>query len=175
MVEDPEVMAHIKSAAQWLADPDGKFGLMLTGLYGNGKTTLMLAICNLVNYLFHSTISNQTKHFKWIRAKEVTNIFMQKDPMKELKDLANVELLAIDDVGSEPPVVMNFGMSFTPMTDLLEVRYQRRRMTIITTNLVQNRAKGISQISDHYGERIVDRLREMMKIITFKNDSFRGK
>ena len=82
-------------------------------------------------------------------------------------------MLAIDDVGEEPAEVISFGMVYTPIRDLLEERYSRQKLTIITTNLVENKSKEIFQISSHYGERVVDRIREMMKILTFRNASYR--
>lgn len=87
--------------------------------------------------------------------------------------LFNEELLAIDEVGEEPAEIISYGMVYTPIRDLLEERYNRQRLTIITTNLVQSEKKQLFQIRDHYGERVVDRFREMMKIVPFHNSSYR--
>lgn len=175
MEEAPETADYVRTAAEWLSDPCGKPGLLFNGLYGNGKTTLMLAMCNLVNLLYDHADARYVKRMKWISAKDVTNIFLLKEPLKELEALAAVELLAIDDIGTEPPAVVSYGMTFTPMVDLLERRYQRRLFTVATTNLVENKRTGVRQITEHYGERITDRFREMMKVVTFRNKSFREK
>lgn len=46
----PEMDSYIEKAAQWLKD--GKtFGLLLCGVPGNGKTTLMRAIQTCINML----------------------------------------------------------------------------------------------------------------------------
>lgn len=160
-------------AAEWLGDPNGKVGLMLTGLYGNGKTTLMRAICRLINWLFDSACSNTRKSISIVNAKAISKIAIDKDSRDAFENLYNEELLAIDEVGEEPAEIINYGMVYTPIRDLLEERYVRQKFTILATNLVQNEQKQIFQISDHYGERVVDRLREMMKIVPFHNKSYR--
>ena len=80
-------------------------------------------------------------------------------------------MLAIDEVGEEPAEIISFGRVYTPVRDLLVERYKRQKLTIIATNLVNT--KDNPQLTEHYGARVVDRLREMMKIITFKNPSYR--
>ena len=74
---------------------------------------------------------------------------------------------AIDDMGEEPTEVMSFGNVITPITDIIEERYAKRQITIITTNLDAN------GIKNKYGERVADRLRQMVRIITFTNPSYR--
>ncbi len=160
-------------AAEWLGDPNGKVGLMLTGFYGNGKTTLMRAICSLINWLFDSACSNTRKSISIVNAKSISKIAIEKDSRDAFENLYNEELLAIDEVGEEPAEIINYGMVYTPIRDLLEERYVKQKFTILATNLVQNEHKEIFQISDHYGERVVDRLREMMKIVPFHNKSYR--
>lgn len=170
---DEDTIQHISMAAEWLGDPNGKVGLMLTGLYGNGKTTLMRAICRLINWLFDSACSNTRKSISIVNAKAISKIAIDKDSRDAFENLYNEELLAIDEVGEEPAEIINYGMVYTPIRDLLEERYVRQKFTILATNLVQNEQKQIFQISDHYGERVVDRLREMMKIVPFHNKSYR--
>ena len=76
-------------------------------------------------------------------------------------------MLGIDDLGTEPREVMDFGNVVTPVIDLLTKRYDEQLFTIITTNLTPK------QIREHYGDRIADRLNEMIEKIVFKNDSYR--
>lgn len=173
MILDDDTKQHIAAAAEWLADANGKMGLMLTGLYGNGKTTLLLAICNLINWLFNSSLSSERKSIRVVKAKEIAWMAINKDKREAFEKLFTDEMLAIDEVGEEPAEIINFGMIFTPMRDLLEERYTRQKLTILATNLVQSDKKQLYQISEHYGERVVDRMREMMKIIPFHNPSYR--
>lgn len=173
MILDDDTKSHIKTAAEWLGDPHGKFGFMMTGLYGNGKTTLMFAMCNLINYLFDSAISTERRYIRIMKAKDIARMAIDKDRRSSYEDLYHEDMLAIDEVGEEPAELISFGMVYTPIRDLLEERYARQKLTIITTNLVENKKKDIHQIRDHYGERVVDRIREMMKILPFHNGSYR--
>lgn len=173
MVLDDATKDHIRVAAEWLADPCSKFGFMMTGLYGNGKTTLLLAMCNLINYLFDSACSNDRRSIRILKAKDIARWAIDRDKRESYENLYYEDMLAIDEVGEEPAELISYGMVYTPIRDLLEERYARQKLTIITTNLVENKKKDIHQIRDHYGERVVDRIREMMKILPFHNESYR--
>lgn len=170
---DDATRAHIEAAAEWLRAPCGKVGLMMTGLYGNGKTTLMMAMCNLINWLFYSERSSQRRSIRIVKAKDIAWMAIDKDSRRDFERLFQEDMLAIDEVGEEPAEIVHYGMVYTPIRDLLEERYARQKLTIITTNLVQSEKKQLFQIRDHYGERVVDRLREMMKIVPFHNGSYR--
>lgn len=173
LIADDETIDHIRIAAEWLRNPHAKSGFMMTGLYGNGKTTLLKAMCSLINYLYDSACSNDRKQIRILNAKDIARMAIDKNLRDSYENLFYEELLAIDEVGEEPAELIVYGMVYTPLRDLLEERYARQKFTIITTNLVQNPEKQLFQIRDHYGERVVDRFREMMKILPFKNDSYR--
>jgi DNA replication protein DnaC len=81
--------------------------------------------------------------------------------------LSQVDMLAIDDLGIEPVEVMDFGNVLCPVVDLLTKRYDMQLFTIITTNLTP------SEIREKYGDRIADRMNEMMVKIIFNNDTYR--
>lgn len=163
----------IREAATWLADPTGKPGLLLQGLYGNGKTTLMKAIVALINDSYDSCIREERYNVKTIEAKEIARIGISNSDkqQEEFKRLCREPLLAIDDLGEEPAEIISYGSIYTPVKDLLLERYKRQAFTIVTTNLVNTQEK--KELTEHYGERVVDRFREMMKIIVFKNPSYR--
>jgi DNA replication protein DnaC len=76
-------------------------------------------------------------------------------------------MIIIDDLGDEPTEQMHYGSIITPVIDLLEERYNRRVMTIATTNL------SAADIQDKYGLRIRDRLRESMQMVVYKQPSYR--
>lgn len=170
---DEDTKNHIRAAAEWLGDPKGKIGFMMTGLYGNGKTTLMAAMCNLINWLFDSAVSNERKSIRTVKAKDIAWLAIDKDGRKEFEKLYWEDMLAIDEVGEEPAEIIHYGMVFTPIRDLLEERYARQKFTIMATNLVESKQKNLLQITDHYGARVTDRIREMMKIVPFHNPSYR--
>lgn len=170
---DTDTQSHIFAAANWLVDDNGKFGLALLGLYGNGKTTLMKSICRLINEYYYSELSSERKSIRLIDAKEIVRIGSDEKTYNEYRDLVNREFLAIDDIGEEPAEVMKYGMIHTPVKDLLMDRYKLQKVTIITSNLSND--KNNPQFQKYYGERIADRMREMAKVIVFRNASYRGK
>ena len=63
----------------------------------------------------------------------------------------------LDDLGAE----WADGWSQTKMTSILVERYNRRRSTIVTTNL------GSDAMRERYPEQLIDRLRATARLITF--------
>jgi DNA replication protein DnaC len=92
---------------------------------------------------------------------------MMKADYQAWEKLSQVDMLAIDDLGIEPVEVMDFGNVLCPVVDLLTKRYDMQLFTIITTNLTP------SEIREKYGDRIADRMNEMMVKIIFNNDTYR--
>ena len=76
-------------------------------------------------------------------------------------------LLIVDDLGVEPHEIMDYGNVFTPLVDLITLRYDEQLYTIFTTNLTP------AQLEEKYGKRIVDRLNEMVETIVFENGTYR--
>lgn len=68
---------------------------------------------------------------------------------------------------TEPIEVMDYGNISYPLIDLLTQRYELQQFTIITTNLTGQ------AIREKYGDRIADRLNEMMEKVGFTNPSYR--
>ena len=76
--------------------------------------------------------------------------------------------LTIDDLGTEPREIIEYGNVLSPIIDLISYRYEHQLPTIITSNLTPQ------QISEVYGKRIGDRLKETTEIVPFLNCSYRG-
>ena len=98
-------------------------------------------------------------------AKDIVTLY--RTNFKAWRDLANCTMLAIDDLGCEPTEIMDFGNVSNPIIDLLSIRYEEQLFTIISTNFKA------SDIRTKYGDRIADRLNEMVERIYFDNDSYR--
>lgn len=169
LVFDDATKGHIEQVARWLVESDGKSGLMMMGLCGNGKTTMMRSLSRLIEYVTETTVGYSKRTVMPIYpAKEIARMCAAADKeRKDFKELSGFEMLGIDDLGEEPKEVMSYGMIYTPLIDLICERYDRQLPTIITTNLTQE------QLSAKYGVRVYDRFKEMLTIITFTNPSYR--
>lgn len=159
---------HIRDIAELFTQPTAKFGIMLCGNVGNGKSSMMKALQRLLIRL-DITISHctsfETLGMKIISAKELGRLIRTDD--NYYLHYRDVTMLGIDDLGEEETDMMDYGNRITPIIDLLSYRYDRMLFTMVTTNLTPK------QIRDKYNDRIADRLNEMMILVYYKNPSFR--
>ena len=164
----PEFHEHIKKIAELFTSPTYKFGIMLCGGVGNGKSTMMKALQSLLIQLdiriTHNT-SFEALGMKIISAKELGRQ-IRVDPKNSLR-YQELTMLGIDDLGEEEATMMAYGNRVTPVIDLLSYRYDQMLFTMVTTNLTPK------QIRSTYGDRIADRFNEMMLIIPYETPSFR--
>ena len=165
--DDSNTRNNISRIARHLVAPN-KFGLMLAGTCGNGKTSLLKAIQSATNFLklIYEVRSDKEE-------KIAISIIDVKDIIANCKDYQMMEVykktpyLGIDDMGKEPKEVLDYGNVCNPVIDLIEYRYDKQLTTFITTNLTPDEFK------DKYGERITDRFREMIEKIVFNDGSYR--
>jgi DNA replication protein DnaC len=157
---------QIDTLAQWLTSENSKFGLLLCGGCGNGKTTLVRAFQRILNQANIRDEYNRDYYgIAIVEAKDI--VTLRHENYRDWENLCKKEMLAIDDLGVEPVETQAYGNVFYPIVDMLTKRYDRQLFTIITTNLTP------AEIREKYGERIADRLNEMMEKIIFKNDTYR--
>ena len=168
-VHDEHTERQIINIARILATPSHKFGILLSGQCGNGKTTMLYAIRTLIHYLYskkgYCLPSDLKSEIPIVSAKQVIEEVMSSDKLA----YRHQDILMIDDLGHEPTEVVNYGMVYTPVVDLLEARYDRMKYTIISTNLPPN------EIRPKYKNRLADRFNEMMNFVEFTGESYRVK
>ena len=153
--------------AHWLTSPSSHFGILLCGGCGNGKSTMLKAFQQLLNSLhIPKPDDDSTYGIQIVDAKYIA--YLCKNNYESYRKLISVNMLGIDDLGTEPSEVMDYSNVYTPVIDLLTKRYEEQLFTIITTNLTPQ------QIREHYGDRIADRLNEMVEKIVFKNGTYRN-
>jgi DNA replication protein DnaC len=156
LIFDKQTEGVLNDVAEWLTDGNGKFGLMLCGNVGNGKTTMLNAIARAIRFMGDG-----------LRIEDATTIAQViKDPV-EFGTIRAVKHLGIDDMGVEPLEVLDYGNVIYPMVELMNYRYARQLLTIVSTNLTPK------QIREKYGDRIADRFNEMMHRVVFTNESYR--
>ena len=173
---------HLMDIARWLTSNDSTFGLFLCGGAGNGKTTILRALKNLVDFIksnepySSSQYSSPTHGFIIISAKDL--VVLAKAYSNQTRDnysdvekyklLRTIEVLAIDDLGTEPRESIHYGDYVTAVMDIISFRYEEQFCTLASSNLAA------SEIAEYYDERIADRFREMMHIVNFGQEpSFR--
>lgn len=162
--ETPEIAESIRQAAEWMCKGE-KFGLLLCGQCGNGKTTLMSALKALINHL--QVRDAYGKPFEMWSVEALELVRMRTEKKEAFDKYKDAPMLAIDDVGLEPTEILSYGNVINPIVELLSHRYNKQLTTVITTNLKP------SEIRQKYGDRLADRFNEMMVKIMFRGDSFR--
>ncbi len=166
-VDDERTAAHIADLADFLTSQTPKFGVMLCGSYGNGKTTLMLALRSATNELNRCGQFDRHTGLRMEDAREIARLYTARDQQGYLA-LKQHERIIIEDLGKEPVEQLNFGTVISPIVELLEYRYTEQLFTAITTNLTPK------EIRAKYGNRIADRFNEMMMVMTYENGSYRS-
>ena len=166
-IADEYTAAHIAQLADFLTSDTSRFGLMLCGTYGNGKTTLMCALRSATNLLNRcGEFGRRNVGLRFEDARDIAKLYTARDqrPYNEFKQASGV---IIEDMGKEPIEQMNYGTVISPVVEILEYRYYNQLFTAITTNLTPQ------EIRAKYGNRIADRFNEMMQVITFQDQTYR--
>ena len=166
-IADEHTASHIAQLADFLTSDSARFGLMLCGTYGNGKTTLMYALRSATNLLDRcGEFGGRHVGIRIEDARNIAKLYTARDqrPYNEFKQAEHV---IIEDMGKEPIEQMNYGTVISPVVEILEYRYHNQLFTAITTNLTPQ------EIRAKYGNRIADRFNEMMQVITFQDQTYR--
>ena len=162
-----EFQKQVAHVSQWICGLTHKNSLLLAGGCGNGKTTFVYAMQNIVNHLnITNQVTGQNFGISLFNAKDLANIC--KTCQKDWRAIMDKDIMAIDDLGTEPREVIEYGNVLSPIIDLISYRYEHQLPTILTSNLTPQ------QISEVYGKRIGDRLKETTEIVPFLNGSYRG-
>lgn len=164
-VDDAATREHVRKAAKWMVSADTRFGLLLYGTTGNGKTTLAKAMQTVINLLYESPYKDEEVAVTSVSALKLADL--AKDNNMQFRSIRNAELLHIDDVGCEPSSIRVWGNELSPLVDILYHRYDEQLYTVITSNL------SLEDIFERYGYRIGDRFYEMFDTIAFDGKSYR--
>ena len=138
--------------------------LLLVGVNGVGKTTMMLAVKRML-YLLTNEVMTVAD------AREIAAL--GKNSPTEFNGLKRCKLLGIDDLGTEAIIVKSYGNEFSPLAELIAARYSSRLFTVITTNLsvvADSQGMEVDELQKTYGDRIFDRLREMCNTIRYDGE-----
>lgn len=168
-----QLRSQIVCISTILSEDKDKYGLLICGKVGNGKSTAVRAIYRAVNGIIGSgRLSKDGNVYDWdymaiVNARDMVRSFI-RDYDGEFAKLKSRRYLIIDDIGTDQKEVSLYGTVFNPFMELLDYRYEHLLPTVIVSNL------NAKMIVEKYGDpRLSDRMREMFSIVTFENKSFR--
>ncbi len=160
-ITSSEISQKIRGAIAWMKAPPKRCCLLLQGVPGTGKTTLLWAIYSMISMTNTSMLyTSAQKLFEYYSLLLSGTSVIYNEYKTEKR-------LFIDDLGAEPTRCLYYGVEYLPIQEVLTYRYERQLPTIITTNLSD------SMIRDRYGDRISDRFAEMCTILRFSGHSYR--
>ena len=165
-VDDGQTRENCRRLASFLTNGNSRFGVMLCGICGNGKTTLLHAFRSAMGWMEEKRPFGEER--MTIRVADAKEIVRLAKDVKSFDGLRSIPMLGIEDMGREPVDVLDFGNVLNPVVDLIEYRYDNQLFTFITTNLNGR------EIRRKYGDRIADRLNEMIEVIIFGDTTYRG-
>lgn len=151
-------------AERWLKVCDEGRVLILTGPTGTGKTHLACAIANTVMRLHSASASfgTVTDYTRGVKSA------FQKDSGKSeqalIADLANVDLLIMDEVGQR---ATEYDQQL--VFEVVNRRYADMRPMVLMSNLPEE------ELIAHLGERVSDRLRDVGTFLAMDWPSYRGR
>lgn len=145
-------------------------GLLFMGTCGVGKTHLSVAILREliekkgVNCLFYEFGS---------LLKEIQNSYNPVSQTSELTVLAPIieaEVVVLDELGATKPT----DWVRDTMMQIINARYNDKKLTIFTTNYMDTRAAPATEtLEDRIGTRLRSRLYEMCKTVVVEGEDFR--
>jgi DNA replication protein DnaC len=167
-------LASAKNRALEFVDayPAVEAGLLLLGPSGRGKTHLACAV--LSELVRTKGASGLYVDFSDLLMKIQTSFRPDADASKEsiLQPYSDVELLVLDELGASKPHPWVLDVLY----NLLNTRYNRRRVTIVTSNFEDepDRESGErDRLEDRVGARIRSRLSEMCLLVPMRGDDYR--
>lgn len=166
---DDNTRQNLTSLSEYITSPNPRFGVMLCGTCGNGKSTLMYAFQRALNFLADKNHFEFMGHYfmPGMTIYDAYELVQIARDVKEFNRIKNKSMIGIDDLGNEPVEILEFGNPIHPIIRLIEYRYVNQSFTFITTNLTAK------DIRSKYGVRIADRFNEMLHVIVFNDGSYR--
>ena len=146
-------------------------GLLLMGTVGVGKTHLAVAILKgLAERGIEGLFYESGALLKSIQ--DSYNSVSQTSELKVLQPIFDAEVLVLDEIGASKPT----DWVRDTMANIINTRYNDKKLTIFTTNYLDERQAGRDEtLEDRIGVRLRSRLYEMCKAVSINGDDYRRK
>jgi len=139
-------------------------GLLMLGAPGTGKTHLAAAICKDAIRQGYISLFTGT-----LEAIQIIKQSYEKDSgyseLQAINQFVACDLLVLDEVG----VQHHTDAERVYLSEIINKRYEHMKPTILLTNL------NVEELKKCMGQRVVDRLRHVNKVVVFNWESHRGK
>lgn len=134
----------------WMTDNEGK-GLFLTGDCGRGKSNIITGVIPTIFFM---------KFGKIIRPISAYDI------PETISSLVKKRIVNIDEIGVEP-VISDYGKMYEGFNRVIDAIEAKIGLLFVSTNLT-----GVQMLS-RYGERTMDRINRLCRIVKFEGESLR--
>lgn len=148
--ENTKWMQDYERIAEWLTDNKGR-GLLMIGKCGLGKTLIGMRILPLLLDFYCGRL---------------VSCYTAQDLNAKPDEVIGKHIVYIDDVGTED-ISNIYGNKRVPFAELVDAAEKKGKLLIISTNLDEEHLK------EKYGERVIDRLRSIVRKITINGVSMR--
>lgn len=144
-----------------------KRGIYIAGNTGTGKTwcmEIMQAYIQAIGIkvLWHNDNDPRPLYWRTIRADGLCDVWAESGNIQQYK---TAPMLAIQDLGNEPPETLYMGNRLDVVRYVIECRGDMHaEMTFITSNL----RMGGEILKERYGDRVSSRLQEMCNYLVIK-------
>ena len=154
-------------------------GMFMAGPVGAGKTSILsfIAYCIACD-MGHGCLRDYPDDSEYwtteienklmfISANRLFSLFFDNDDnRRNLRILENIDYLMVDDLGRE----YRTDYTLTRLEEFIEIRYSRKLVTFITTNIVPG------DLVDLYNERIISRFKDSkwMRRLTMAGEDMRS-
>lgn len=151
------------------AFPQMRHGLLFVGPVGVGKTHLGVAVL-MALVESHGIRGLFVDYRDLLRdIQESYNPVSETSEAQLLRPLLEADVLMLDELGARRPSPW----VYDTVTHVLNDRYNREKVTLITTNYRDESDVDGGTLGDRIGERLRSRLYEMCDVVAMEGDDFR--
>lgn len=167
-ISDATKDAWCYATEYFTTEKDNK-SILLMGPVGTGKTEFFKQVRSEFytkegNFVSPDATGMKNKYFQIVDAQDIVDKFNEVG--NGYHQYFTYHPLVIDDIGSEFEGV-HYGNKISPIQDIIMRRYKLGLPTHFTTNLNKE------ELASKYGDRIMDRLREMCVVKVLDGESLR--